>query len=133
MVGKRIIGQEFRNKNYWNLSLDGGVLDFIIIGIKRKRIRNIPGFEYLEIFGKSKILMYFLAECQKLFLGYSWWQLFLPNVSHGTTIRWDPNSWNTMVFWSKRAVVSWSRFYRIDGVSIQTLFTFFLNSGLKES
>jgi hypothetical protein len=32
--------------------LDEGVLDFIIIGIKRKWKRNIPEFEYLEIFGK---------------------------------------------------------------------------------
>jgi hypothetical protein len=33
--------------------LDEGVLDFIIIGIKRKGERNnIPEFEYLEIFGK---------------------------------------------------------------------------------
>jgi hypothetical protein len=37
------------------MSLDGGVLDFIIIGIKRKGKRNIPEFEYLEIFGKSKL------------------------------------------------------------------------------
>jgi hypothetical protein len=35
--------------------LDGEVLDFIIMGIKRKGKRNIPEFEYLEIFGKSKI------------------------------------------------------------------------------
>jgi hypothetical protein len=38
--------------------LDGGVLDFIIIGIKTKREKkyswNIPEFEDLEIFGKSK-------------------------------------------------------------------------------
>jgi hypothetical protein len=42
--------------------LDGGVLDFIIIGGKRKGkeySRNILEFEYLEIFGKSKIQMYF--------------------------------------------------------------------------
>jgi hypothetical protein len=39
--------------------LDEGVLDFIIIGIKRKGKRNIPEFEYLEIFGKSEIQMYF--------------------------------------------------------------------------
>jgi hypothetical protein len=38
--------------------LDGGVLDFIIIGRKIKE-RNILEFEYLEIFGKSKIQMYF--------------------------------------------------------------------------
>jgi hypothetical protein len=42
--------------------LDGGVLDFIIIWRKRKGKEyswNIPEFEYLEIFGKSKIQMYF--------------------------------------------------------------------------
>jgi hypothetical protein len=41
--------------------LDGGVLDFIIIGRKRKGKEyswNILEFEYLEIFGKSKIQMY---------------------------------------------------------------------------
>jgi hypothetical protein len=40
--------------------LDGGVLDFIIIGRKGKGKEyswNILEFEYLEIFGKSK--MYF--------------------------------------------------------------------------
>jgi hypothetical protein len=39
------------------------VLDFLIIRIKKKREKeyswNIPEFEYLEIFGKSKIQMYF--------------------------------------------------------------------------
>jgi hypothetical protein len=35
--------------------LDGGVLDFIIIGRKRKYSWNILEIEYLEIFGKSKI------------------------------------------------------------------------------
>jgi hypothetical protein len=42
--------------------LDGGVLDFIIIGRKREGREyswNILEFEYLEIFGKSKIQMYF--------------------------------------------------------------------------
>jgi hypothetical protein len=40
--------------------LDGGVLDFIIIGRKEKEYSwNILEFEYLEIFGKSKIQMYF--------------------------------------------------------------------------
>jgi hypothetical protein len=42
--------------------LDEGVLDFIIIGRKRKENEyswNILEFEYLEIFGKSKIQMYF--------------------------------------------------------------------------
>jgi hypothetical protein len=42
--------------------LDGGVLDFIIIGRKGKEKEyswNILEFEYLEIFGKSKMQMYF--------------------------------------------------------------------------
>jgi hypothetical protein len=42
--------------------LDGGVLDFIIIGRKRKVKEyswNILEFEYIDIFGKSKIQMYF--------------------------------------------------------------------------
>jgi hypothetical protein len=42
--------------------LDGGVSDFIIIGRERKGNEyswNILEFEYLEIFGKSKIQMYF--------------------------------------------------------------------------
>jgi hypothetical protein len=42
--------------------LDGGVLDFIIIMRKRNEKEyswNILEFEYLEIFGKSKIQMYF--------------------------------------------------------------------------
>jgi hypothetical protein len=44
------------------MSLDGGVLDFIIIGRKRKGNEYswiILEFEYLEIFGKSKIQMCF--------------------------------------------------------------------------
>jgi hypothetical protein len=28
-----------------------------------------------------------------------WWQLFLPTVSHGTTVRRDPNGWNNVVLW----------------------------------
>jgi hypothetical protein len=53
------------NKNCRNLSLDGGVLDFIIIGITKKRKKeyswNILEFEYLEN------QMYFWAECQNYF------------------------------------------------------------------
>jgi hypothetical protein len=45
----------------------------------------------------------------------------------------DPNSWNTMVFWSGWAVVSWVRFYRIDGVSIQTWFTFLFGSLVRKN
>jgi hypothetical protein len=53
--------------------LDGEVLDFIIIGIRKNKRKNeyswnIPEFEYLEIFGKSIV---FLAECQELFLDCS--------------------------------------------------------------
>jgi hypothetical protein len=38
-----------------------------------------------------------------LFLGRGlcWWKLFLPTVSHQTTVRRDPNSWNAVVFWSE--------------------------------
>jgi hypothetical protein len=39
--------------------LDGGVLDFIIIGREKEKERNILEFEYLKIFGKSKIQMCF--------------------------------------------------------------------------
>jgi hypothetical protein len=52
--------------------LDGGVLDFIIIGRKRKGKEyswNILEFEYLEIFGKSK--------CEELFLGFSWAEVYV--------------------------------------------------------
>jgi hypothetical protein len=65
-----------------------------------------------------------------LFLGRGlcWWKLFLPTVSHQTTVRRDPNSWNAVVFWSEWAVVSWARFYRIEDVSIQTWFAFLFGS-----
>jgi hypothetical protein len=94
--------------------LDGGVLDFIIIGRKRKGKEyswNILEFEYLEIFGKSKMRGIIFG----LFLGRGlcWWKLFLPTVSHQTAVRRDPNSWNVVVFWSEWVVVSWARFYRI--------------------
>jgi hypothetical protein len=34
-----------------------------------------------------------------LFMGgeLCWWQLFLPIVSHGTTVRRDPHNWNTVI------------------------------------
>jgi hypothetical protein len=54
--------------------LDGGVLDFIIIGRKGKGKEyswNILEFEYLEIFGKSKI------HCEELFLGFSWTEVYV--------------------------------------------------------
>jgi hypothetical protein len=35
------------------------------------------------------------------------------------------DGWNTVLFWSGWAMVSWARLYRIDDVSIQTWFTFF--------
>jgi hypothetical protein len=57
--------------------LDGGVLDFIIIGRKRKGKKyswNILEFEYLEIFGKSNV---FLSGCEELFLGFSWAEVYV--------------------------------------------------------
>jgi hypothetical protein len=60
--------------------LDGGVLDFIIIERKRKEKEyswNILEFEYLEIFGKSKIQMYSWAGCEELFLGFSWAEVYV--------------------------------------------------------
>jgi hypothetical protein len=54
--------------------------------------------------------------------------MFLPTMSHETTVRRDPKSGNIVVFWFGWAVVSWARFYRIDDVSIQTWFTFLFGS-----
>jgi hypothetical protein len=114
--------------------LDGGVLDFIITGRKRKGKEyswNILEFEYLEIFGKSNV---FLSGVRGiifgLFLvrGLCWWKLFRPTVSHQTAVRRDPNSWNAVLFWSEWAVVSWARFYRIEDESIQTWFAFLFGS-----
>jgi hypothetical protein len=62
-----------------------------------------------------------------------WWQLFLPSLSHGTRVRQHPNSQNTVIFLSGRAVVSWARFYKIDGVSIQTCFAFLLGCMLRKN
>jgi hypothetical protein len=59
--------------------------------------------------------------------------MFLHIVSHGTTVRRDPNGWNTMVFWFGWAVVSWARFYKIDGVSIQTWFAFIFGSLVRKN
>jgi hypothetical protein len=72
--------------------LDGGVLDFIIIGRKRKGNEyswNILEFEYLEIFerGARNFFGLFLGR------GLCWWKLFLPTVSHQTAVKRDPNSW----------------------------------------
>jgi hypothetical protein len=114
--------------------LDGGVLDFIIIGRKRKEKEyswSILEFEYLEIFGKSNVFLSGVRGINfGLFLGRGlcWWKLFLPTVSHQTAVRQDPNSWNAVVFWSEWAVVSWARFYRIEDVSIQTWFAFLFGS-----
>jgi hypothetical protein len=49
-------------------------------------------------------------------------------MSHQTTVRRDPNSWNVVVFWSEWVVVSWARFYRIEDASIQTWFAFLFGS-----
>jgi hypothetical protein len=54
-------------------------------------------------------------------------------VSHGTTVRRDPNNWNTVIFWSGWAVVSWARIYRIDSVSIQTWFAFLFGSLVRKN
>jgi hypothetical protein len=53
-------------------------------------------------------------------------------------VTWDnikagPNSWNTMVFWSRWAVVSWARYYRIDSVSIQTWLAFLFGSLVRKN
>jgi hypothetical protein len=70
-----------------------------------------------------------------LFLGRDlcWWQLFLPTMSRGTTVRRNPNGWNTVVFWFGWVVVSWARFYRIDSVSIQTWFVFLFGSLVRKN
>jgi hypothetical protein len=62
-----------------------------------------------------------------------WWQLFLPSLSHGTRIWQHPESWNTVIFSSGRAVVSWARFYKIDGVFIQTCFAFLFGSMFRKN
>jgi hypothetical protein len=54
-------------------------------------------------------------------------------MAHETTIRRSPNIWNTMVLWSGWVVVSWARFYRIDGVSIQTWFAFLFGSLIRKN
>jgi hypothetical protein len=54
-------------------------------------------------------------------------------VSDGTTVRQDLDSWNTVIFWSGWAAVSWVRFHRIDGVSIQTWFTFIFGSLVRKN
>jgi hypothetical protein len=66
---------------------------------KKKREKeyswNIPEFEYLDIFGKSNAFLSGVPRIiSRLFLGRGlcWWQLFLPTVSHETTVRRDSNS-----------------------------------------
>jgi hypothetical protein len=52
------------------MSLNGGVLDFIIVGIKRKGkgiFWNIPEFEYLKIFQKSKYKCIFERSAMNYF------------------------------------------------------------------
>jgi hypothetical protein len=60
---------------------------------------NIIEFEYLEIFG-NVFLSGVPGNISGLFLGRGlcWWKLFLPTLSHGTTVRRDPNGRNTVVF-----------------------------------
>jgi hypothetical protein len=68
-----LFDKNFRNKNDWNLSLDGGVLDFIIIGRKRKGIF----LEYSRIWIFRDIWkIYFWAGCEELFLGFSWAEVY---------------------------------------------------------
>jgi hypothetical protein len=52
-----------------------------------------------------------LGNISELFMdgGLCWWQLFLPTMSHGTTIRRDPDNWNTVISWPGRVVVSWPK------------------------
>ena len=107
-------------------------MDFIIIGRKRKGNEyswNILEFEYLEIFGKSKIQMYFERGARNYFWAFLGQRFMLVETvpTYCVTsdrVRRDPNSWNAMVFWSEWAVVSWVKFYRIEDVSIQTWFSF---------
>jgi hypothetical protein len=63
--------------------------------------------------------------------GLCWWQLFLHIVSFGTTVRRDPDGWNIVVV--RWVVVSWARFYRIDGISIQTWFAFLFGSLVRKN
>jgi hypothetical protein len=111
-------------------------MDFIIMEIKRKGKRNIPGIfqnlnvkRYLENQSKVPGIIFRLFMSK----GLCWCQLFLPTVSFGTTVRRDPDGWNTVIFLSGWVVVSWVRFYRIDSISIQTWFAFFWKPGSKES
>jgi hypothetical protein len=119
--------------------VNGKVLDFIIIGIrKRKGKRNIHViFQNLNFWGYLENV--FLSRVSGIIFGLfmdrglCWCQLFLPTVSHGTTVRQDPDNWNTMIFWSRRAVVTWVRSYRLDGVSIQIWFGFLFQSLVRKN
>jgi hypothetical protein len=73
------------------------------------------------------------VECEELFLGYSWAEVYVGGncsylLFHMEEVRRDPNGRNTVVFWYGWVVVSWARFYRIDGVFIQTWFAFLFGS-----
>jgi hypothetical protein len=136
-LDREYFDKNFRNKNDWNLSLDGGVLDFIITGRKRKRKGIFLEYSRIWIFRdiwKIKNTNVFMSGVRGIIFGFflgrglCWWKLFLPTVSHQTAVRQDPNSWNVVVFWSKWVVVSWARFYRIKDVSIQTWFAFLFGS-----
>jgi hypothetical protein len=76
-------------------------LDFTIIRIRKiKGKRNIPRiFQKIRIFGdiwKNVFLRRVLGIISGLFMGSGlcWWQLFLPTLSHGTTLRRDLDNWN---------------------------------------
>jgi hypothetical protein len=76
-------------------------LDFIIIGIrkgkgKKKYSKKILKFEYwlyLKIQKHQCVFSGVPGNISGLFMGggLCWWLLFLPTVSHGTTVRRDPN------------------------------------------
>ena len=106
-------------------------MDFIIIGRKRKGKEyswNILEFEYLEIFGKSKIQgarNYFWAFLGQRFMLVETVPTYCVTSDR---VRRDPNSWNAVVFSSEWDVLSLARFYRIEDVSIQTWFAFLFGS-----
>jgi hypothetical protein len=65
-------------------------------------------FQNLNIWGYLEKLSTVPGIISGLFVGggLCLWQLFLPTVSHGTTVRRDPNNRNTVISWPERVVVS---------------------------